>query len=70
MALAQVVTDEARLTLDEVKQRVDDLRQLHAPYIHDRARIRAIMDGGMEGVRMLLGDNIDIGDERTSRQPI
>jgi len=53
-----------RLSLEEVKQRADDLRQLHAPYIDDRHRIRAVMDGGIEGVRQLLGDNVDIGDEQ------
>lgn len=43
------------LSADEVSERIDDLRKAHAPYIRDRIRIRSIMNGGVEGIRALLG---------------
>jgi hypothetical protein len=43
------------LSGDEVRERIDDLRNAHAPFIRDRIRIRSIMNGGVEGIRALLG---------------
>lgn len=43
------------LDRNEVRERIDDLRKAHAPYIRDRIRIRSIMNGGPEGIRALLG---------------
>lgn len=43
------------LNRDEVRERIDDLRKAHAPFMRDRIRIRSIMNGGVEGIRALMG---------------
>jgi len=43
------------MDIPEVLERVDQLRQLNAPYRPERARIRSIMNGGAEGLKALLG---------------
>lgn len=44
------------LDANDVKERIDDLKKAHAPYMRDRIRIRAIMNGGKEGIAALLGN--------------
>ena len=47
-------------TVDYVLERVDALRADNAPYQAQRARIRAIMNGGLEGIKALLGPGVEV----------
>lgn len=43
----------------DILERIDELRGMNEPQRQDRARIRAIMDGGREGVKALTGRDTD-----------
>lgn len=46
-----------------ISERVWELRQLHVPYMPDRVRIRAIMNGGKRGIMALLGPKMAKNEE-------
>lgn len=44
------------LTRGELIERLDTIKQANSGMDRDKAQIRAIMDGGADGLRALLGD--------------
>ena len=45
-------------TADEVYSRVYELRSLHADVVAEKDKIRAIMNGGADGIKALLGKSM------------
>jgi len=45
-------------TADELYSRVYELRQLHSEYVAEKDNIRAIMNGGADGLKALLGKDM------------
>ena len=44
----------------EILERLDQLREDNQPYLRDRTRIRAIMNGGQSGIVALLGAGVEV----------
>ncbi len=44
----------------QIKARYDAIRTAYQPFLGDRYRIRAIMNGGEAGIKALLGDKVNI----------
>ena len=45
-------------TADELYARVYELRAMHSDYVSDKDNIRAIMNGGADGLKALLGKDM------------
>jgi len=56
-------------TTDELYSRVYELRQLHSDYVGDKENIRAIMNGGADGLKALLGKSMRDMDYRQLPAP-
>lgn len=62
--------DLQRMSIPEVLQRVEYLRQMHVRPAVSRNRVRSVLDGGTAGVRALLGDAVSEIDDLVPVPPL
>jgi len=58
------------MSLEEVIQRITYLQSIHSSVLPQRTRTRAVMDGGVAGIRALLGTTLDEVDDLLPIPPL